>query len=815
MKGPFYRGRYYKTSGRKKLPVILSVVALIEVLAILVVSTSAWIESISSIRIYTAEHAKGVVETAQFQQVNLENNHAYDIDLTKYFRPSGGYHLAPASSSDGNTMYFKANMSGETQTYRLGSVNDKNVNYVSFTVKTLSKVSLAFAQVPTIKFGTTDMSSNDNLKKLIRFSVGDSAGNFNVYSLYETTFTENVISGENGATASVTVRPFRDFVSGRDRVVETTQNGYLSFNLWIQDPTGAQSTVYQDKALTVSNLKLVTVVPFEVVAVSNNAVGGDGGKVAINDGAYGATATCYVSQGVTVALHAAPSATDGFEFSGWTKDLTSGQNLSASENYPYTVSNVSKLYAKFSDEHVLYMRPDYQHSENVRYAAYVFGSGGSNWFDMTKVTSGTWENYYKFSYKGSANSVIFCYMDPNASGNNFDNRWFQTFDLRVPAKNGEYGYIVTSRAVYNVNRNTSTSEFHTNKLFGYWKHCHAQVNVDYKSDSDSGTKGDISAALKDSTIAHDNVTWYPGDNMQRVDLDGEAYQDYDANGNVLANQKYEKIVTLTAADSAEMDFKGWYDSDGHPAQKADGTTAAATEKTIDVVAPANKIELDADQNPVYTQTNAVTYYAKYQFKPEVWYLKGSFNNWGEGNAFTKSSGNVYTASIALDDGNYTFKIYDKKRDKWYSNQGDYYADESNPAYPSNTEIPENANEGQNIKLWATKGTYTFTFDVSNHRLTITPTYETVRIWFNTSSFGSANDYGAKFRVYIQGFNGDADMIKSGNDWYIDVQSVYRQGIYFKRCNPNNMSQTWTEWNAGDRSANKYTYYANGLGTGNW
>lgn len=387
--------------------------------------------------------------------------------------------------------------------------------------------------------------------------------------------------------------------------------------------------------------------------------------------------------------------------------------------------------------------------------------------------------------------------------------------MRVPAKNGEYGYIVTSRAVYNVSRNTSTSEFHTNKLFGYWKHCHAQVNVDYKSDSDSGTRGDISVALKDSTIAHNKVTWYPGDNQQSVDLDGEAYQDYDANGNVLANQKYEKMVTLTAADSAEMDFKGWYDSDGNLAQKADGTTAAATEKTIDVVAPANKIELDADQNPVYTQTNAATYYAKYQLKPEVWYLKGSFNNWGEGNAFTKSSGNVYTASIPLDDGNYTFKIYDKKRDKWYSNQGNYYADESNPAYPSNTAIPENGTDGQNIKLWATKGTYTFTFDVSDHRLTITPTYKTVRIWFNTSLFGKANDDGAKFRVNIEGFNGDADMTKSGNDWYIDVQSVYRQGIRFMRCNPNNTSDIWNEWNVGDRPVNTYTYYAKNWGTGNW
>ena len=66
-------GRHYVKSGKKrKIVIILSVVALVNVLAIMLVSTSAWIESISSIKIYTKGNAKGTVESAKYQQVQRD-----------------------------------------------------------------------------------------------------------------------------------------------------------------------------------------------------------------------------------------------------------------------------------------------------------------------------------------------------------------------------------------------------------------------------------------------------------------------------------------------------------------------------------------------------------------------------------------------------------------------------------------------------------------------------------------------------------------------------------------------------------------------
>ncbi len=608
------RGYHYVKSGkRRKIAVILSVVALVEVLAIMLVSTSAWIESISSIKIYTKDGAKGIVESANYQQVNLSNSSATDIDLTNYFRPSGGYHLAPASSADGDTMYFKAAMNGSTQMYRLGSVSDKNVNYVSFTVKTLSNVSLSFAQVPTIKFDGTALSGAN--KKLVRFSVGDTNGNFTVFSLFDEEFTENVINGENGTTvASVTVHPFSEYITGKKRVVETTADGYLSFNMWIQDPTASSSSVYHNKALTVENFKLVTVIPFTVKAVTNNVVDGAGGSVAIENSSYAASVTYYTSLNQTLSLHAAPSTTNGYQFLGWADSATGSVAANSDvDPYRYTVETAGKtLYAKFSNQHELYMKPLYQHStnnSNVRFAAYVFGidSSGTNthtWYDMTAVTSGTWKGYYKCSYSGSATNVIFCYMDGSASANIWDNRWLQTFDLRVPSKNGEYGYIVTCRAVVGTARNQTISDYGTNKLFGYWRHSHAQVAVTYYGSYDSGG-GSLSCAITDTSCVSGTATWYPEDETS-VNLDGQTYQDVDSNGDLIPNQKYDKKVTLTAQDSSSMDFKGWYSS-------TSATTALSTSHTYEVTAP---------DNPTYTtgtteSTNSVTYYAKYEPKPEA------------------------------------------------------------------------------------------------------------------------------------------------------------------------------------------------------
>lgn len=635
-----------RTGKKRILSLILTIVALVEVICLMVVSTSAWVESINSIKIYNTP--PGQIESAINQKANLVSSSSNTYNLDKYFRPAGGYHLCGASSTDGKTMYFPE--IGSTSNYRIGGVNDKNVNYISFTIRTQTKVSLAFNQAPTISFGGTALSGDN--RKLVRFSIGDNAGNFRVYSLYPSTFTESVPAAEDGTTETTTVYPFADYIKGKDRAVETTANGYLSFNMWIQDPTGASKSVYDNKALAVSNLQLVIVTPFTVKAASTTGTNGayqlnnTGGNVAIENSAYGAEATFYAVPGQSVALHAVASESNGFQLLGWYTTNPNGTTIntvnsnSAVDPYNYTIPSngaTTTIYAKFSNLHTLYLLPEFVHKDtsgnvaNVRYAAYVFGINASGvnegtWYSMnTLESSGDYAGYYKCSYRGSATSVIFCYMNGANSTNSWDNRWLQTYDLQVPSRPGDYGYNVTCRQVLNnVTANGTTysnprnatitgsgaHDYGTNKLLGFWKHNHVKVNVAYTTTSASGANDKIYPSLTDTSMTANVAKWYDDEHKNKyLFVDGKAYQDIDDNGDIIPQYKYEKKVTLTAevASNSIYQFDGWYSS----ASGTGTTNRLTTATTYEITAPDNNIY--TGDNAV--EENQVTYYAKYSLKP--------------------------------------------------------------------------------------------------------------------------------------------------------------------------------------------------------
>lgn len=660
----------------RRISFILTIVALVEIIAIMVISTSAWVESISSIKIFTdysssnPSGTKGTVESLLKQVASLSRSSTGVIDLRNYFRQSGGYHLAGASSVDGKTMFFPEIKGGNTNHYRIGNVNDKNVNYISFTIKTSgSAVDLAFDSSPTISFDGTALNQNDVSSKLVRFSIGDNAGNYRVYSLYKDAFTENVPAAEDGTTQSTTVYPFKNFVKGVNKAVTTTVGGFLSFNMWIQDPTGASSSVYHNKAMTVTGLQLVPVVPITLKATytDNSGIfreGMTGGTVAISsssaagDEVYGATSVFYAAANQKIYMKAKASESNGYSFLGFKTSSPVGSSsttvTSSNNPYEYTVSSSAMtnggatVYAMFSNTHTIYMRPNYLHNgaeNNCLYAAFVFGvdSTGTtqgNWYKMTKVTSGTYNGSYSCTYRGSATSVIFCYMNPtsqnvdlNTAADPWSYRWLQTYDLTVPSRPGEYLYIVTCRQVLNgvtangityANgrndaMNTSSSnphDFGTNKLLGYWYHNHVKINVAYSSnsnfsESNSGTysatdssKPKICASLTDTSRYYTNAYWY--NDQKEVLIDGKTYQDIDDNGDIIPQYKYEKKVTLTAATLSEYNFTGWYDN-------AAGTgTPVSTNQTVEL--DPN----DLPDNGSYTGSNienTKTYYARYSNKP--------------------------------------------------------------------------------------------------------------------------------------------------------------------------------------------------------
>lgn len=79
---------------------------------------------------------------------------------------------------------------------------------------------------------------------------------------------------------------------------------------------------------------------------------------------------------------------------------------------------------------VLYLQPNKNWNiDGARFAAYFFGNG-ETWVDMTLVEGET--NIYAVTVPTGFENIIFCRMNPGAAANNWNNKWNQTADLKVP-----------------------------------------------------------------------------------------------------------------------------------------------------------------------------------------------------------------------------------------------------------------------------------------------------------------------------------------------------------------------------------------------
>ena len=79
----------------------------------------------------------------------------------------------------------------------------------------------------------------------------------------------------------------------------------------------------------------------------------------------------------------------------------------------------------------LYLVPNSNWKQsNARFAIYYWNaSGTSNWVSMTDSDS---DGVYEGTVPAGYDNIIFCRMNPNAAANNWNNKWNQTADLKVP-----------------------------------------------------------------------------------------------------------------------------------------------------------------------------------------------------------------------------------------------------------------------------------------------------------------------------------------------------------------------------------------------
>lgn len=255
-----------KKSGKeKRKSMILSIVALVEVLAIAIVSVSAWVETISTIKL---DLNNGTIDNYVFTNANIGYGNGYDgktIDLTKYFRQAGDVHLASATSANGTDVYFPTlTANGESSgVYRKATVNDKNVNYIDFSFNVTAKgtkASFYFDKVPTIKVNDADADEGK-----LRVSFVCDGSNSNTVVCGKSESTTEVVSGTSLNTKKQeSVKSFDSYTgltaeSPLFTVPADSKPHKVTMRVWLQDDS--RKTKYAGQTVTIEDFKLITQSP--------------------------------------------------------------------------------------------------------------------------------------------------------------------------------------------------------------------------------------------------------------------------------------------------------------------------------------------------------------------------------------------------------------------------------------------------------------------------------------------------------------------------------------------------------------------------
>lgn len=317
----------------------LSLVALIQIALLLVGATYSWVETISSIKF---EGAKGNIETAVKKLVNISDNGG-TISLDNYFREAGDVHLAACSSADGENFYFP--IIGETNKYRQGTINDKNVNYIDFDFEiknsTTTEKEYTFNKVPNVE---------DDVRVAIYLENKEPQ----IFAKNASTTTTSVVSDPNGNTTNPTVEKFEGYTHGNtdgNSIFKVSPNGEVKVKvkIWLQE--GGSST---SNTVSINDLALICGESQNTVTVKyGKDCDSSMGDIYLNNDKKLSKAFCAEGSTVTLCSDANTYSTDiapyGYKFMGWYNDYEcTVPATDLNENNQFTMKKSSKeYYAKF------------------------------------------------------------------------------------------------------------------------------------------------------------------------------------------------------------------------------------------------------------------------------------------------------------------------------------------------------------------------------------------------------------------------------------------------------------------------------------
>ena len=286
-------------------------------------------------------------------------------------------------------------------------------------------------------------------------------------------------------------------------------------------------------------------------------------------------------------------------------------------------------------EVILYLQPNANwNMDGARFAAYFFGNG-ETWVDMTLVEGET--NIYAVTVPAGFEDVIFCRMNPSAADNNWNNKWNQTSDLKVPT-DGTNLYTVAE---------------------GAW-------------DKGAGTWSTYTPAVKPEPVALDAPVVATSVNVNVVTLTWEAVTGA-SHYTVQVDDDVEEVVNTTS-----YEFNGDYEvtyqftvkaiaADKNLNLDSAATVVSATTEAAPAVEPEVLAELDADAYYIFKQATEMKggkWYAIVYENKAATALTGNYGYIQPTEAASRANGISLPATCAFGflttDGGYTIQQFDGK-----------------------------------------------------------------------------------------------------------------------------------------------------------
>lgn len=616
--------------------IVLSVVALIQIMLLITGTTFSWVETISSL----ALTGGGKIDNPVMTVANIGSGTGYDkaLDLDAYFKKAGNVHLSTCSSADGQNFYFP--IVGDNNNYRQSTVNDRNVNYIGYNLKVVNKEKnkskdFKFGKIPSIKIGNEAVTDN---RVRIAITVD---GVTKIFSNKDD--TENVVAATDGKLLKTTVNAFDKYTNSDEKVtlpvfsIPANSSKEVKISLWLQDSNGGNNgdVAVNDFTLVVSK-KCVEV----KYGTDSDSTMGD-----ISIGSNNQQ-ICYGEEGTTVPLNA--TAKPGYKFMGWYKD-SGCQNEAPVTGGEFKIGSDSKytLYALFKKTYTVNVIAVTDDNENNHKGGTVqinsgTASNSATKSDVTvgetvKLTATPNEGYYFVGWYDAVTG------GNQIGGNQIDGKY--TADIKIDSVNPKdrtiYArfeikkYIVTASAV-----SEDDDKNIQGNIITYGNESKAQVKVTVKHGESvtftavpvegSGYVFDgwYSDRACSSNKLSDNTTYtvssvkadqniYANFVLKRYTVDVYAYcyndkttdltvqSDY---GNVKSGTvtsthiqqiiKYGTSFSFTAVGNENCEFEGWYN-------KADGTLIDSENVTYSV---------DSFKGDSQTSENKKSFYAKFKIK---------------------------------------------------------------------------------------------------------------------------------------------------------------------------------------------------------